>query len=117
MSEAPGFAVARRTFHVLGSAALVIAALYWGQKIVIPFALAVLLAFVLSPLGLVTLVLGIVFSLTLTSLESAGLLLILLRLFRGRLGKIDLAGDNVLPQRVELGTNELLLGFGGARLE
>jgi predicted PurR-regulated permease PerM len=52
MPEAPSFAVARRTFHVLGSAALVIAGLYWGQKIIIPFALAVLLAFVLSPLVL-----------------------------------------------------------------
>src|SRR5438105_2831715 len=50
MPESPGFATARRTFHVLGSAALVVAALYWGQKIVIPFALALLLAFVLSPL-------------------------------------------------------------------
>jgi predicted PurR-regulated permease PerM len=50
MSEAPAFATARRTFYALGSAALVIASLYWGQKIVIPFALAVLLAFVLSPL-------------------------------------------------------------------
>jgi predicted PurR-regulated permease PerM len=50
MSEAPLFTTARRTFHLLGSAALVIAALYWGQKILIPFALAVLLAFVLAPL-------------------------------------------------------------------
>src|SRR5262249_52019948 len=44
------FATAQRTFHLLGSAALVVAALYWGQKILIPFALAVLLAFVLAPL-------------------------------------------------------------------
>src|SRR5262245_45686488 len=50
MPEAPGFTTARRTFHVLGSAALVVAALYWGQKILIPFALAILLSFVLAPL-------------------------------------------------------------------
>jgi predicted PurR-regulated permease PerM len=50
MPEAPVFTTARRTFHLLGSAALVVAALYWGQKILIPFALAVLLAFVLAPL-------------------------------------------------------------------
>jgi predicted PurR-regulated permease PerM len=49
MPEAPVFAAARRTFYVLGSAALVVAALYWGQKILIPFALALLFAFVLSP--------------------------------------------------------------------
>ncbi len=50
MPESATFALARRTFHVLGSAGLVIAALYLGQRIVIPFALALLLAFVLSPL-------------------------------------------------------------------
>src|SRR5262245_9421641 len=50
MAEAPVFTTARRTFHLLGSAALVVAALYWGQKILIPFALAILLAFVLAPL-------------------------------------------------------------------
>jgi predicted PurR-regulated permease PerM len=50
MPEAPVFATARRTFHLLGSAALIIAALYWGQSILIPFALAVLLACVLAPL-------------------------------------------------------------------
>src|SRR5262245_2338475 len=50
MPEAPGLAMARRTFYVLGSAALVVGALYWGQKILIPFVLAVLLTFVLSPL-------------------------------------------------------------------
>jgi predicted PurR-regulated permease PerM/CheY-like chemotaxis protein len=49
MAEASLFTTARRTFHLLGSAALVIAALYWGQKILIPFALAVLLTFVLTP--------------------------------------------------------------------
>jgi predicted PurR-regulated permease PerM len=49
MAEAPVFATARRTFHLLGSAGLAVAALYWGQKILIPFALAVLLAFVLTP--------------------------------------------------------------------
>jgi predicted PurR-regulated permease PerM len=50
MAEAPVFTTARRTFYLLGSAALVVAALYWGQKILIPFALAILLAFVLAPL-------------------------------------------------------------------
>jgi predicted PurR-regulated permease PerM len=50
MPEAPAFATARRTFHLLGSAGLVVGALYWGQKILIPFALAILLAFVLAPL-------------------------------------------------------------------
>src|SRR5262245_40832555 len=50
MPKTPVFATARRTFHLLGSAALVVAALYWGQKVLIPFALAVLLAFVLAPL-------------------------------------------------------------------
>src|SRR3954452_11210073 len=42
--------IARRTFYVLGSAALVVAALYLGQKILIPLALAILLSFVLAPL-------------------------------------------------------------------
>jgi predicted PurR-regulated permease PerM/CheY-like chemotaxis protein len=42
--------IARRTFYVLGSAALVVAALYLGQRILIPLALAVLLSFVLAPL-------------------------------------------------------------------
>src|SRR5262249_31503553 len=50
MREAPRFTAARRAFHLLGSAGLVVAALYWGQKIVITLALAVLLTFVLSPL-------------------------------------------------------------------
>src|SRR5262245_16967870 len=50
MPKTPVFATARRTFHLLGSVALVVAALYWGQKVLIPFALAVLLAFVLAPL-------------------------------------------------------------------
>jgi predicted PurR-regulated permease PerM len=50
MAEAPVFAAARRAFHVLGSAALVVAGLYWGQKILIPLALAFLLTFVLAPL-------------------------------------------------------------------
>jgi predicted PurR-regulated permease PerM len=50
MPEARLFTTARRGFHLLGSAALVVAALYWGQKILIPFALALLLAFVLTPL-------------------------------------------------------------------
>jgi predicted PurR-regulated permease PerM len=49
MPEAPLIATARRTCYLLGSGALVIVALYWGQKILIPFVLAVLLAFVLAP--------------------------------------------------------------------
>ena len=49
MGKARGAADPRRTFFLLGSAALVIAALYWGQRIVLPFALAVLLTFVLAP--------------------------------------------------------------------
>src|SRR5688572_21262814 len=44
-----GFATARRTFYVLGSVALVVAALYWGQPIFVPLALAVLLTLLLSP--------------------------------------------------------------------
>jgi predicted PurR-regulated permease PerM len=49
MPETPLFTTARRTFHLLGSAALVVAALYWGQKVLMPFALAILLTFVLTP--------------------------------------------------------------------
>src|SRR5262245_50206230 len=50
MAEAPARALAQRTFYLLGSAGLVVAALYWGQRVLIPLALAVLLAFVLAPL-------------------------------------------------------------------
>jgi predicted PurR-regulated permease PerM len=50
MPEVLVFTTARRAFHLLGCAALAVAALYWGQKILIPFALAILLAFVLAPL-------------------------------------------------------------------
>src|SRR5689334_11680445 len=42
---APG----RRTFYPLATAVLVIAALYWAKPVLIPLALAVLLAFALSP--------------------------------------------------------------------
>jgi predicted PurR-regulated permease PerM len=49
MPEAPVFVATRRAVHVLGSATLAVAALNWGQKILIPFALAILLTFVLSP--------------------------------------------------------------------
>jgi predicted PurR-regulated permease PerM len=42
--------LAPRAFYLLGSAGLLVVALYWGQKILIPLALAVLLSFVLSPL-------------------------------------------------------------------
>ncbi len=53
MAERPGdpsgAAIARRTFFVLGSIGLVVAALYWGQRIFVPLALAVLLTLLLSP--------------------------------------------------------------------
>ena len=39
----------QKTLHTLGSFVLVIACLYWGQKILIPLTLAILLAFILSP--------------------------------------------------------------------
>jgi predicted PurR-regulated permease PerM len=42
-------ATARRTFFVLGSIGLVVAALYLGQRIFVPLALAVLLTLVLGP--------------------------------------------------------------------
>ncbi len=47
--EPPGAATARRTFFVLGSIGLVVAALYLGQRIFVPLALAVLLTLVLGP--------------------------------------------------------------------
>jgi predicted PurR-regulated permease PerM len=50
MGEAPARPLAQRIFYLLGSAGLVVAALYWAQKVLIPLALAVLLAFVLAPL-------------------------------------------------------------------
>src|SRR5262249_11252707 len=37
-------------FQVVGSLVLTVAALYWAQKVLIPLTLAVLLAFLLSPL-------------------------------------------------------------------
>jgi predicted PurR-regulated permease PerM len=49
MHESPAVALARRTFYFLGSAALVVAALYLGQRLLVPFALAALLSFVLAP--------------------------------------------------------------------
>jgi predicted PurR-regulated permease PerM len=39
-----------RAFYLLGSVGLLVAALYLGQKLLIPLALAILLAFVLAPL-------------------------------------------------------------------
>jgi predicted PurR-regulated permease PerM len=47
--DSPGIALARRTFFVLGSAALVVGALYWGQRVFVPLALAVLLTLLLTP--------------------------------------------------------------------
>jgi hypothetical protein len=49
MSEPPLIATARRTCYLLGSATLVVAALCWGQQVLIPFVLAVLQGFVLAP--------------------------------------------------------------------
>jgi predicted PurR-regulated permease PerM len=45
----PAVATARRMFFVLGSVGLVVAALYWGQRIFAPLALAVLFTLLLSP--------------------------------------------------------------------
>ena len=39
-----------RTFGFLGSAAVVLAGLYWMRAVFVPIALAILLAFLLSPL-------------------------------------------------------------------
>jgi predicted PurR-regulated permease PerM len=50
MTRAAAHPFAPRAFYLLGSVGLLVAALYWGQKILIPLALAVLLSFVLSPL-------------------------------------------------------------------
>lgn len=47
--DLPGAATARRTFFVLGSIGLVVAALYLGQRIFVPLSLAVLLTLVLGP--------------------------------------------------------------------
>jgi predicted PurR-regulated permease PerM len=47
--DAPGAAIARRTFFVLGSVGLVVAALYVGRYIFVTLALAVLLTLLLSP--------------------------------------------------------------------
>jgi predicted PurR-regulated permease PerM len=47
--NSPGAATARQTFFVLGSVGLIVAALYWGQRIVVPLALAVLLTLLLTP--------------------------------------------------------------------
>jgi predicted PurR-regulated permease PerM len=52
MTERPGGspgAAARRAFFVLGTIALVVAALSWGQKLFVTLALAVLLTLVLGP--------------------------------------------------------------------
>src|SRR5262245_44735759 len=40
----------QRAFYTIGTLALVTAVLYWGKVVLIPLALAVLLAFVLTPL-------------------------------------------------------------------
>src|SRR5262249_3436436 len=47
--EPPGVAAARHAFFVLGTTGLVVAALYWGQRIFVPLALAVLLTLLLGP--------------------------------------------------------------------
>src|SRR5262249_3587283 len=51
MARSTASEIARRAFYLLGSAALAVAALYWGQRILIPLAFAVLLSLVLSPLA------------------------------------------------------------------
>jgi predicted PurR-regulated permease PerM len=48
-AESPGLAAARHAFFVLGSTGLVVAALYWGQRIFVPLALALLLTLLLGP--------------------------------------------------------------------
>jgi predicted PurR-regulated permease PerM len=48
-SDAPGAATTRRTFFVLGSVGLVVAALYLGRYIFVTLALAVLLTLLLTP--------------------------------------------------------------------
>src|SRR5919202_2397588 len=50
MAEALSPARSRQTFGLLGRFVLVVASLYWAQRVVIPLALAVLLAFLLGPL-------------------------------------------------------------------
>jgi predicted PurR-regulated permease PerM len=50
MTRAAPRPLVARAFYLLGSAALLVAALYWGQKILIPLAVAILLSFVLAPL-------------------------------------------------------------------
>jgi predicted PurR-regulated permease PerM len=50
MTRASPRGIAARAFYLLGSAGLLLAALYGGQKLLIPLALAVLLSFVLAPL-------------------------------------------------------------------
>src|SRR5262245_16435537 len=49
LREPPGVTAARQVFYTLGSVGLVVAALYWGQRILVPLALAVLLTLLLSP--------------------------------------------------------------------
>ena len=49
--DSPGVATARQMFFVLGSVGLVVAALYWGQRIFAPLALAVLLTLLLAPVA------------------------------------------------------------------
>lgn len=48
-AESPGVAATRHTFFVLASGGLVVAALYLGQRILVPLALALLLTLILSP--------------------------------------------------------------------
>ncbi len=52
MAAAPSYTSWQRTVVILGSLVLVIASLYWAQRILVPIALAMLIAFVLQPLVL-----------------------------------------------------------------
>jgi predicted PurR-regulated permease PerM len=49
LDDSPGVAMARRMFFVLGSVGLLVATLYWGQRIFVPLALVVLLTLLLAP--------------------------------------------------------------------
>jgi predicted PurR-regulated permease PerM len=49
VAAAPSYSSWQRTLVILGSLVVVVASLYWAQRILVPIALAVLIAFVLQP--------------------------------------------------------------------
>ncbi len=49
MTSPPDSGNAQRSFLILGTVVLAIAALYWAQRVLIPVALAILFAFILTP--------------------------------------------------------------------